>query len=92
MPPIPGIPLAATINTSCNQRLQINNVPAGYTYLHTSLPGAESLTRDTSAQEPEHDTDFDADMLPDEGTSTGQYTICCLVMQLRFILMSKAAY
>jgi len=31
-------------------------------------------------------------MLPDEGTSTGQYTICCLVMQLTLILKTKAAY
>jgi len=26
---------------------------------------------DASAQESEHNTDFDPDMLPDEGTSTG---------------------
>jgi hypothetical protein len=44
---------------------------AGYAYLHTSLPCAESLTLDASAQESEHDTDFDPDMLSDEGTFTG---------------------
>jgi hypothetical protein len=54
-----------------DQRLEIINLPAGYGYLHTSLPFAESLTLDASAQESEHDTDFDPDMLPDEGTSTG---------------------
>jgi len=31
-------------------------------------------------------------MLPDGGTSTGQYTICCVVMQLTFILKSRVAY
>jgi hypothetical protein len=46
-------------------------LPADYTYSHTSLPCAESFTLDASAQESEHDTDIDPDMLPDEGTSTG---------------------
>jgi hypothetical protein len=40
-------------------------------YSHTSLPCAESFTLDAAAQESKHDTDFDPDMLPDEGTSTG---------------------
>jgi hypothetical protein len=47
------------------------NLPACYTYSHSSLPCAECLTLDASAQESEHNTDFDPDMLPDEGTSTG---------------------
>jgi hypothetical protein len=70
-PPLPGTPLASSGNISCDQRLEIINLPAGYTYSHTSLPCAESFTLDASAQESEHDTDFDPDMLPDEGTSTG---------------------
>jgi hypothetical protein len=47
------------------------NLPAGYAYSHSSLPCAESVTLNASAQESEHDTDFDPDMLPDDGTSTG---------------------
>ena len=70
-PPLPGTPLASTSNISGDQRLEIINLPADYMYLHTSLPCAESFTLDASAQESEHDTDFDPDMLPDEGTSTG---------------------
>jgi hypothetical protein len=70
-PPLPGTPLASTGNTSGNQSLEIINFPAGYRYLHTSLPFAKSFTLDASAQESEHNTDFDADMLPDQGTSTG---------------------
>jgi hypothetical protein len=69
-PPLPGTPLASTSNISGDQRLENINLPAGYTYSHTSLPCAESFTLDASAQESEHDTDFDPDMLPDEGTST----------------------
>ena len=70
-PPMLGTPLASTGNISGDQPLEIINLPAGYTYSHTSLPCAESFTLDASAQESEHDTDFDPDMLPDEGTSTG---------------------
>jgi len=71
MPPLPRTPLATTCNTSGDQRLEIINLPACYTYSHSSLPFAESSTPDASAQESEQDTDFDPDMLPDEGTSTG---------------------
>ena len=70
-PPLPGTPLASTGNISGHQRLEIIKLPASYTYSHTSHPCAESFTLDASAQESEHDSDFDPDMLPDEGTSTG---------------------
>jgi hypothetical protein len=70
-PPLSGTPPASTGNTSGAQRLKIIKLPAGYAYSHSSLPCAESLTLDVSAQDSEHDTDFDPDMLPDEGTSTG---------------------
>jgi len=70
-PPLLGTPLASTGNTSSDQRFEIINLPAGYTYSHTSLPCVESFTLDASAQKSEHDTDSDPDMLPDEETSTG---------------------
>jgi hypothetical protein len=70
-PPLPGTPLASTRNNSGDERLDIINLPAGYMYWHTSLPCAESFTLDASAQESQHDSDFDRDILPDEGTSTG---------------------
>jgi len=40
-------------------------------YSHTSLPRAEVFTLGTYAQDSQHDTDFDPDILTDEGTSTG---------------------
>jgi len=69
--PLPRTPLALTGNTSGDQHLEMINLLAGYTYSHTSLPCAVSFTLDASTQEREHNTDFDPDMLPDEGTSTG---------------------
>jgi len=44
---------------------------AGYAYSHTSLTCAEFCTPDAYAQENQHNTDFDPDMLSNEGTSTG---------------------
>ena len=67
-------------------------MPAGYVYLHTLLPHAESSTLNASAQDSQHDSYFDPDMLTEEATSTGLYTICCVVMQLTFILKTRAAY
>ena len=72
MPPLPRAPPASTGNTFSTQLLEIINLPAGYAYSHTSLPWGESCTLDhTSAQDSEHDIDFDPDMLGDEGISTG---------------------
>jgi len=70
-PPLPGAPSASTGDTSGARRLEIINSPAGYAHSHTSLRCAKSITLDTSAQDSEHDTDWDPDMLPDKGTSTG---------------------
>ena len=70
-PSQPWTPPASTCNTSRAQHPEIVNLPAGYAYAHTSLPTAESVTLNISAQDSEHNTDFDSDMLPDEGTSTG---------------------
>jgi len=63
-PPPPGTPPAPTGNTSGVQPAEIVNLPAGYTYSHTARPCAE-LFEDN--EDPEHDTDFDPDMLSNEG-------------------------
>jgi len=38
-------------------------------------------------EDTEHDTDFDPAMLNDDG----QYTICCVVIRLTYLLKTKAA-
>ena len=70
-PPLPETQPALTGNNGGPQLSQIVNLPAGYAYSHTSLPCAESFTLDVSAQDSQHDTDIDPDMLTDEGISTG---------------------
>jgi hypothetical protein len=62
--PPPGTPPAPTGNTSGAQATEIVNLPAGYTYSHTALPGAEYFEDD---EDTEHDTDFDPDMLTHYG-------------------------
>jgi hypothetical protein len=91
-PSLHGTAPASTSNISSDQCREIITLPAKYAYSHTSLPCAESFTLDASAQDSEHDKDFDPDMLPVEGTSTGWYTISCAMMQLTFILKTRVAY
>ena len=70
-PPLPETQPAVTANNSRDQHSQIVNLPVGYAHSHTSFPCAEFFTLDESAQDSQHNTDFDPDMLTDEGTSTG---------------------
>jgi len=58
-------------NNAGVQASEILNLPAGYVYSHTSPPCAEFSNHDANAQDSQHDTDFDPDMLTDKGTSTG---------------------
>jgi hypothetical protein len=69
--PVSGTPPIAIGNTSGAQRLEIINLAASYAYSHTSYPCAESFTLAASAQDSQHDTDFNPDMLIDEGRTTG---------------------
>jgi len=70
-PPLPRTPPAPTGNTFRTQCSQIVNLPTRYAYSHTFLPCAEFFTLDASAQNSQHNTDFDTDILTDEGTSIG---------------------
>jgi hypothetical protein len=70
-PPLPETLPAVTGNPSGAPHLEIAHLLARSSYSHTSLPSAESFTSDASRQDSECDTDFDSDMLPDDGTSTG---------------------
>jgi len=92
MPPLPGTPAALPGNNAGAQCSQILNLPAGYVYSHRFLPGADSPTPDGYAQDSPHNTNFDPDMLTDEGTCTGWYTTCCVVMHLTSIVKTRAAY
>jgi len=50
---------------------QIDSVPLGYASIHAPLPNAQSFYLDVYAQDSKHDKKFVADLLTDEGTSTG---------------------
>jgi len=64
IPPAPGTPPTPTINTFGAQPTEIVNLPAGYTYSHKALPCAEVSKDD---EETEHNSNFDPDMLTDDG-------------------------
>jgi len=65
--------------------------PPGYVYLHTPLPSAQFFDHDAYSKDCEGDKDFDPDLTTDEDTSTGQYTICCVVIQMTSIVQMTAA-
>jgi len=70
-PPLPGTPPTPPGNTAGAQNSQILNLPAGSVYTHTFPACPELFTPDEYAQDSQHDTDSDPDLLTDEATSTG---------------------
>jgi len=70
-PSLSGMPPAPTSHTSSAQLCQIENLPATYLYSDTTPPSAECFTLDAYAQDSQHNTYFDPDMLTDEGISNG---------------------
>jgi len=90
-PPLPGMPPAPSGDKISAQRSEILNLPARYEYKHAPLSGTHVFTHDTYAEDSEHDEDFIPDLRNDDGTSTGWYTICCMVLQLTSILQMTAA-
>jgi hypothetical protein len=77
-------PPTPTGNTSGTQLAEIVNFPAGYSYSDIVVLCVESFEDDEAT---EHATEFDPDMLTDEGW----YTLCGVVMQLTFILKTRSA-
>jgi len=63
-PPLPGTPPAPTSNSSEAEPAEIINLHAGHTYSHIACPCAEYFEDDEDIK---HDTDFDPDMVTDEG-------------------------
>ena len=91
-PPPPRWPPAPHCDNEGYQSSPIERVPLGYVYIPTPLRNALWLNLDPYATDCNHDTDFIPDLLTAEGTSTGYYTLCCVVMQLTTILQIRQAY
>jgi len=91
MPALPGMPPAPPGDTDWAQSSQIDNLPQGYVYLHSPHPSTQFLNLDAYAQDSQPNTDYNLDILTDQWTSTGSYTICQVVMQLKLILQMRAA-
>jgi hypothetical protein len=70
MPTHPEPPPAPTENNFGAKHSQIGNLPAGYGYSHPYRAWAELFALDASAQDCQHDTDLDPDMLTNKRTST----------------------
>jgi len=68
---LPRMPPTPPGNSAGAQCFQIVNLLAAYVYSHIPHLHAECFKLDASAQDSQHDWDFDPDMLTDVGTSTG---------------------
>ena len=53
------------------RRSLTDTLPPGYVCSHTLLPNSQFCYHDAYAQDSQHDTEYNRDMLTDEGTSTG---------------------
>jgi len=61
-------------------------------YIHTPLPESQFCNLDAKAKDGKHNKDYYRNLLTDEGTSPGQYTICCVLMLLTPIVLMRAVY
>jgi len=87
----PETPLVPPGNNKAAHPSEIQDMPTRYVYKHTPLPSAQFLNLDAYAKDHKRDKDFDPDSVTDEEGSTGQYTICCAVMQLTSRFQTIAA-
>jgi len=87
-----GTPHAPPGDNPGAQNIQIKGMPPGYVYIPTPLTNDQFSNLDVYAKDCKHDKDFNPDLLTDEGTTTGLYTLCCVVMPLTSILQTRAAY
>jgi len=71
MPSVQWMPLAPTSDNYRVHSFQSDNLLAGFVRSHTSHCCAEFFTPDVYAQNSQHHTDSDPDMVTDEGTSNG---------------------
>jgi hypothetical protein len=90
-PPFGHQPAPSSDNQGAKQS-QIDIVPPGYPSIHAALPNAQFFHLDAYSMDRQLEKDCNPDMLTDEGTSTGYYTIYCMLMQLTSMLQITAAY
>jgi len=70
-PSMPEWPPAPPGDSEEAQRSQIDNLPPRYVYSYAPLPLAQFFNLDAYGRDSQNDTDYNQEMLTDEGTSTG---------------------
>ena len=89
-PPASMRPAPPTDNEGAESS-QIDGVPPRYAHIPTPLSNAQFFDHDAYANDHKCDYDSFPDLVSDEETSTGQYTLYCVVMQLTSISLMRAA-
>jgi len=90
--PLPELPTAPPGDNHGAQCSQPETLPAVYVHSQVALSSTEFCNLEAYPQDGQHQTDYNPDMLTDERTSAGWYTIGCVVMQPTFNFKTRAAY
>lgn len=91
MPHFPQTPQTPPGNNEGALPPEMEEVLPRYEPIHTPLRSAQCFDPDACTNHWQCDNDFMADLLTNEQTTTVQYTICCMVLQLTSILQKTAA-
>jgi len=88
----PSTPPAPPGDNDGSQCFQFKDVPPGYVYICTPLSNIQFCNLDAYAKNSNCNKDYIPALLTDEGTSTGWYTICCVLMHQTSHLQTKVAF
>jgi len=64
-------------------------VPPGYVNMHTPLSNIQCVNNNAYAKDCRQNEDYVPDLITDDVTSAGLYTLCCMVMQLKSMLQTR---
>jgi len=92
MPSPPGTSPASLGPIRGTERSQNDNLPAANADPHVPLPKTQLPNLNALSEDSLNDEDCDPELLTDERTSCGWYTIFCVRMLLKYILKTRAAY
>jgi len=84
MSALPEFPTAPPGDNHGAQSSHPETLPAIYVHSQVALSTTEFCNLEAYPQDGQHQTDYNPDMLSDERTSAGWYTIGCVVMQPTF--------
>jgi len=85
MPRLPGTRFSSSGDSRSAHASNIKGVPPDYLSIHTGQPCTQLFNHDEYTESCKRAIDFIPDLLTADETSTGWYTVCCVVTKLTSI-------